>query len=239
MARERFRLAGGAAFLAFGLALPAAGEDFTIVSKTRFGDKEGTQTVYLTPARMKTAGGGSSALVEFTTGQMSFLDEAKKTYFVTSVEEMSAYAKGREEQAATSGFNAQSFGALGAVAAKKTGRSRTIAGRTCDQWVFSMGEALVFEVCAARTMPAPPGYYEAKKASYAGMGPMGRHFEKMFEAMRKVPGFPLALAMHVKTESMKQETLSEATEVKKSPIPAAIFEIPADFVKKKSPFAPG
>jgi len=71
------------------------------------------------------------------------------------------------------------------------------------------------------------------------MGPMGRHFERMFDALRKVRGYPLSLAMHVKTEGMKQETLTEATEVRKGAIPADTFAVPAEYKKKKSPFAPG
>ncbi len=219
-------------------ALPAGAEDLTIISKTRFGEKAGAQTVYLTPVRMKTAGGGGDSIVEFENGRMTFLDEAKKTYFVTSVEEMAAYARRREEQAKTSGFNAQAFGGLGDVAARKTGKTRKIAGYTCDGWVVAMGDALIFDVCAAPQLPVPPAYFDAHKAAYAGMGPMGRHFERVFEAMRKVRGYPLSLAMHVKTEGMKQDTLTEATEVRKGAIPAETFAVPADYTKKKSPFAP-
>lgn len=219
-------------------ALPAVAEDFTIVSKTRFGEKAGAQTVYLTPAHMKTAGGGGDSIFEFENGRMTFLDEAKKTYYVTSAEEMAAYAKRREEQAKVSGFNVQAFGALGEVAARKTGKTRRIAGYTCDEWVVAMGEALILEVCAARRLPVPPAYFDARKAAYAGMGPMGRHFERLFGAMRKVGGYPLSLAMHVKTEGMKQETLTEAIEVRKGAIPADTFAVPADYTKKKSPFAP-
>jgi hypothetical protein len=219
------------------LAPPAVAEDFTIVSKTRFGEKAGAQTVYLTPARMKTAGGGSDSIVEFENGRMTFVDEAKKTYYVTSAPEMAAYARQRQEQAKASGFNAQAFGALGDVATRKTGRSRKIAGYACDEWVLAMGKALIFEVCAAPRIPVPPAYFDAHQAAYAGMGPMGRHFEKVFEAMRKVRGYPLSLAMHVQTEAMKQETMTEATEVRKGAIPADTFAVPADYTKKKSPFA--
>ena len=221
------------------LALPAVAEDFTIVSKTRFGEKAGAQTVYLTPARMKTSGGGGDSIVDFETGRMTFVDEVKKTYYVTSVEEMAAYAKRREEQAKASGFNAQAFGALGDVTARKAGKTRKIAGYTCDEWVVAMGEALNVEVCAAPRLPVPSAYFDARKAAYAGMGPMGRHFGRVFEAMRKVRGYPLSLAMHVKTEGMKQETLTEATEVRRGVIPAETFAVPADYTKKKSPFAAG
>lgn len=225
-----------AALAACAIAAPA--EDLTIVSKTRFGEKQGTQTVYLTSSRMKTASTGNDSLVEFATGKMTFLDEEKKTWFVTSVEEMTAYARRREEQARTSGFVPQTFGALGEVSARRTGRARRIAGYACDEWIFTMSEALVFEVCAARGLAVPPSYFEARGAAYGGMGPMGRHFEKMFEAMKTARGYPLSFAMHVKTEGMKQETLTEATEVKKGAIPAATFEVPAAFTKKTSPFAP-
>ena len=225
--------------LAAALAVPAAAQDLTIASKTRFGEKQGTQTVSLTPTRMKTAGGGNASIVDFRTGTITFLDEEKKTYSVTSLAEMTANAKYREAQAKTSDFNAQAFGELGEVTARKTGRSRRIAGYGCDEWILALGDVLVFEVCAARELAVPLSYFDARKAVYTGMGPMGRHFGKMFESMRKVPGYPLSLAMHVKMEKMKQETLTEATEVKKDPIPAAVFVIPADYTKKKSPFSPG
>jgi Domain of unknown function (DUF4412) len=227
--------------LVLALAASAAGlraESFRIVSKTRYGEKQSTQTVLLTPARMKTTGEGSDSIVEFATGKMTFLDDGKKTYYVTSIEELTTYAKSREEQAKMSGFTAQSFGSVGPVAARRVGHSRQIAGFSCDEWVFAMGDALVFEVCAARRLTVPRAYFDARRASYAGMGPMGRHFEKMFEAMRKVRGYPLSLAMHVKMQEMKQETLTEVTEVEKGGIPPAAFEIPADYTKKKSPFAP-
>ena len=149
---------------------------------------------------------------------------------------MASYAKGREEQAKTSGFNAQAFGDLGEVSAKKTAKARKIAGYSCDEWVVAMGEALIFEVCAARRLPVPPAYFDARKAAYAGMGPMGRHFERVFEAMRQVGGYPLSVAMHVKTEGMKQETLTEATEVRKGAIAADTFAVPPGYTKKNSPF---
>ena len=227
-------MAGG--FLALTLPQAARAADFTIESKTRFADKQGSQTVYLTPLRMKTAAAGSSSIVDFLTGQETFLDGEKKAYYVATVQEMNAYAKRRELQATKSDFNSQAFGQLGEVSAKKTGRSRQVAGHACDDWVVAMGQAIVFDVCAARDMPVPPAYFDARGSAYAAMGPMGRHFGKMFEAMKKTHAYPLSLAMHVKLESMKQESLTEATSVKKEPIPAAVFGVPAEYVQKPSPF---
>ena len=218
-------------------AAAARAADWTIVSKTRFGEKQGTQTVFLSAGRMKTSGGGSEAIVDLETGAMTFVDAGKKSYFFTSIEELDRYAGAREAQAKASGYNAEEFGALAEPSARKSGGSRQIAGHPCEDWTIRMGDGLVFEVCAARDLPAPSGYFEARGAAYAGMGPMGRHFRKMFEAMKKTRGYPLALVMHVKLESMKQESLTEATEVKAGAISASTFDIPGDYTKKTSPFA--
>jgi len=223
-----------AAALVWAAAARAA--DWTIVSKTRFGDKEGAQTVFLTPLRMKTSAAGSDSIADFLTGQLTFLDEEKKFYSTTSIREMGDYALRREKQSAESGFNTQAFGKLGEASAKKTGKVRQIAGHACDEWTVSMGPELVFEACAARDIPVPPAYFDARGAAYAAMGPMGRHFANMFTAMKKTKGYPLSLAMHVKLESMKQESLTEARETRKGAIPASTFEIPAVYTKKPSPF---
>jgi hypothetical protein len=71
---------------------------------------------------------------------------------------------------------------------------------------------------------------------YAAMGPMGPRFQKMVEEMRKVKGFPLATRVSAKMMMVKMDTLTEATEVKKGPIPASAFEVPAGYAKKDPPF---
>jgi hypothetical protein len=218
-------------------ALTARAADLTIVSKTRFGEKQGTQTVFLSAGRMKTSGGGSESIVNLKTGEMTFLDSEKSTYYVTSIRELDRYAGDRESQSRKSGYNQEGFGSLAEPSAVKTGSTRRIAGHPCDDWTIRMDDGIAFDVCAARDFPAPRGYFEARGATYAGMGPMGRHFRKMFDAMKQTRGYPLALAMHVKLESMKQESSTEATGVKAGPIPREAFEVPADYVRKPSPFA--
>jgi hypothetical protein len=58
----------------------------------------------------------------------------------------------------------------------------------------------------------------------------------MFEEMKKINGFPLSLAMDMDMGMAKTHTLTEATEVKKGPIPDSTFDIPAGYAKKPSPF---
>src|SRR5262249_6776928 len=146
--------------------------------------KEGTQTVFLSAGRMKTSGGGSESIVDLKSGAMTFLNAEKSSYYVTSIEELDRYAAEREAQSKKSHYNEEGFGVLGEPSAVKTGGSRRIAGHPCDDWTIRMSEGLVFDVCAARDLRAPRGYFEARAAAYAGMGPMGRHFRKMFEAMK-------------------------------------------------------
>ena len=99
-----------------------------------------------------------------------------------------------------------------------------------------MGRALVFELCAAKGLEAPAKYFEGRKASFAAMGPLGKWYAKMFDEMKKIKGYPLSVAIDLDMGTMKQHTVSEATEVRKGPIPASTFEIPAGYKKKPSPF---
>jgi hypothetical protein len=71
---------------------------------------------------------------------------------------------------------------------------------------------------------------------YAAMGPLGKKFQKMGEEMRKIKGFPLATTTSVKMMMTKQESQAEVVEVKKGPIPASAFEVPADYKRVDAPF---
>ena len=54
--------------------------------------------------------------------------------------------------------------------------------------------------------------------------------------MKKIKGYPIATDMDADMGMVKIQTSSEATEVKKTPIPASTFDIPAGYAKKPSPF---
>jgi hypothetical protein len=58
----------------------------------------------------------------------------------------------------------------------------------------------------------------------------------VFEEMKKIKGFPVAMSSTIKILTVRSETKSEATEIKKGPVPASAFEIPAGYRKKDSPF---
>jgi hypothetical protein len=128
------------------------------------------------------------------------------------------------------------FGGAGDVSVERGKVSRKIAGYDCDPYTMTMGDSFRFDICAAPGLQTPPRYYEGKKLAYAAMGPMGRRFAMMFDEMRKVKGYPIALDMDVDTGMAKISSTSEATEVKKGPIPESTFDLPVGYKKKPSPF---
>jgi hypothetical protein len=99
-----------------------------------------------------------------------------------------------------------------------------------------MGETLRYDVCAAPGLAPPAHYYDALKSPFAMMGPVARRFEKTFEEMKKIDGFPIAMNSSVKVMMVKSDLKSEATEIKKGPIPDSAFAIPPGYKKKDSPF---
>ena len=45
-----------------------------------------------------------------------------------------------------------------------------------------------YENCMTQALQLPPAYYDALKSPYAMMGPMGKRFEKVFDAMQQGQG---------------------------------------------------
>lgn len=219
-------------------ALPLFGQDLTVVSKTTVGDRAGTSTQYMTSTKSRSTDGQTDSIVEFSTGRFVFIDHNTKEYWESSTQEMAAYFDKAEQSMKGNPMFESMFGGPDDVVIEKGKGSRKIIGYDCDEYTMKMGSALVFELCAAKGLEAPARYFEGRKASFAAMGPMGKRYAKMFDEMKKIKGYPLSVAIDLDMGAMKQHTLSEATEIKKSPIPASTFEIPAGYRKKPSPFTP-
>ena len=222
--------------LAFAGALPLAAEDLTVVSKVTMGDKSSTSTQYMTATKSRTNDGQSDSIIDFPTGKMTFIDHKAKTYWETTLEEMAAHMDRLYRDVKGNPMLEKMFGGSEEVTVERGKGSRKIAGYDCDEYTLSMGPSFEFEVCAAKGLQPPPQYYEGRKLSYASMGPMGQRFSKMFDEMKKIKGYPIATDMDADMGMVKIQTSSEATEVKKSPIPASTFDIPAGYAKKPSPF---
>jgi uncharacterized protein DUF4412 len=222
--------------LAAAFALPLAAEDLTVVSKVTTGDKSGTSTQYMTSTKSRSTDGKADSIIDFPTGKLTFIDHEKKSYWETTLEDMAAYMDKLQRDMQGNPMLASMFGGSEDVSVTKGKTSRKIAGYDCDEYTMKMGESFQFDVCAAKGLEPPPKYYEGRKASYAAMGPMAKRFSKMFDEMKKVKGYPLALDMDADMGMVKIKTTSEAIEVKKGSIPASTFDLPAGYAKKPSPF---
>lgn len=222
--------------LAATLAPALAAEDLTVVSKVTVGDHSGTSTQYMTSTKSRSTDGQSDSIIDFPTGRLTFIDHKTKSYWETTLEEMAAYMDKLEKDMKGNPMLATMFGGPDAVSVERGKGTRKIAGYDCDEYTMKMGESFRFDVCAAKGLQPPPQYYEGRKLSYAAMGPMGKRFGKMFDEMKKVKGYPIALDMDVDMGMTKMSTKSEAVEVKKGAIPASTFDVPAGYAKKSSPF---
>jgi len=244
------------------VALPAAAEDLTIVSKvSQNGGAPATATSYLSSdhARMVQAD-GQEAIVELKTGQITVLDGRRKEYFVITKQDMeqtraalqqkmnSPEMQRAQEQMKNLPPDIQKRmqAAMGSAAAsfdvKKTGNTRTIAGYTCEEWVLTLGAASKTEECVTSELPIPTqswdayrDFAEGMKTMMASMGPMGKSIADVQAKLKDIRGFPLSVSTHTSVMGHTSSTSSEVVEIKKGPVPASAWEIPAGYRKIDNP----
>jgi hypothetical protein len=241
----------------------AAAQDLTIVSKVaRDGGAPETTTSYLSSERIRMAhGDGREAIVDYKLGQMTSIDNKKKTYYVTTQKDLDDSAAKMQEQMnnpemkkareamkdlppeqrrAIEGAGASMFEVA------KVGTSRKIAGYNCENWTIAMGQMSLSEECLTTELKFPvqsfdmyKRYMERMRALMAPMGAMGLDADKMSEQFKKMKGYPLAVTTTVNIMGRKSVTASEVVEVKRTPIPASAWEVPAGYTKVDNPMARG
>ncbi len=216
------------------LAAPSMAQNLTIVSKTTFGNREGTSTQYLTPERSKTSSGDVDAIVTFADGKLTMVDHKRKEYWETTIEEMEEYWERAARKMRTSGAG-DMFDLRGKPRLEKLSGHQKFAGYECEHWSLEVGDALEVDFWAAPSLTPPAKYYDARRLAVVSMGPMGALFERMYEELKNVKGFPLSTAVIIRTPFSRTQSLDEATEVRKGPIPSSTFELPAGYKKTKPP----
>jgi hypothetical protein len=226
--------------IALTLGAPAVAEDLTIVSKTTIGTAEPIVTTqYFTAGKMRTSDGEHETIFDIASGRIQVLNPKKKEYYEFTREEMASVMNQAEQQLSGPALDILAkMGGAKQIEAKleKVGAPRKVAGYDCEPYVVTMMDSMRWEVCAAPTLPMPVQYLDALKARYAILGPMAKRFDKTFEEMKKIKGFPLATNASVSLMMIRQEFRSEATEIKKGPVAASVFAIPAGYTKKDAPF---
>ena len=243
-------------------ALPAAADDLTIVSKmTRDGAEPTTATSYLSSdhARIVQAE-GQEAILELKTGQITVIDGRKKEYFVVTRQDMDQM-KTRLQQAMNSPemqkaqeqmknlppeVQKRMAGMMGAVAGsfdvKKMGTTRKIAGYNCDNWTITFGQFSKTEQCNSTELAIPVqawdtyrDFAESMRSTMAAMGPMGKGMADIAAKMKEVRGFPLAVTTTTSVMGRSRTSSSEVVEVKRGPIPASAWDLPAGYRKVDNP----
>ena len=222
------------------LALSASAQDLTITFKASDGT---ASTSYFTKDKVRTASGRSDAIMDFASGTIVNIDHQKKEYFemtVTEIDEVSKAASAQMEQAMAQvppQMREQMAKMMGGAAAEVTvtkGATRTIAGYACQDYTIAMGANMTQETCnsTALTPPFDPANF-IKMARISV--PMIQGMDKFVARMQEIKGIALATHMSMNVMGQKRETTMEATEVKKGPVAADAFQIPAGYKKVESP----
>jgi hypothetical protein len=250
------------AALVLAAGVSAAAEDLTIVSKrTHDGKPSDTTTSYLASDHVRIAQDeGRETIVDMKTGQMTVLDGKKKTYYVITRQDMeqlkakmaermnSPEMKQAQEKMKNlppevqKKMDAMMGGAAGAFDVQKTGTTRKVAGYTCENWTISMGQFSKSEECITSELQLPAQawdtyreFAESMKGMMSAMGPMAKNMAQMQEKLKDMKGFPLANSTTVNIMGHSSASTSEAIEVKRAPIPASAWEIPAGYAKTDNP----
>jgi hypothetical protein len=247
-------------------ALPLAAEDLTIVSKsTHNQDPPQVTTSYISSDKVRMAqADGSELIAEPAAGKFTMIDNRKKEYYVVTKQEMEAASaamaakmkelepqmkKAQEQMKSLPPEIQQKMaGMMGGMAASVTVTKgpggRTIAGYKCDNWTIAIGQLSKTEQCLTTDVTYPPELWEAYrdfaaswKTSMASMGPMAQSIKDMQEKTKDMKGLPLASMTTVNVMGRTSTDSQEVTEVKKGPVPASAWQIPAGYKQVDSPMA--
>jgi hypothetical protein len=247
--------------LVLAAALPLFGDDLTIQSKvTRDGGPPQTRASYISSDHIRMAqGDGNEMILDLKSGDITMVDNTKKTYSVMTRRDLEAMnAKIQEQMNSPEMKKAREqmnnlppeqkakmeamMGGMFAVTVEKSGGSRKVAGYDCDNWTVSVGQFSKSEECVTTQLKYPAaawdaykGFADNMKTMMAAMGPMAKGAMKMQDQFKKMKGFPLANTTTTNVMGHKSVTASEVTSVKYGAIPPSVFEIPAGYTKVDNP----
>jgi hypothetical protein len=225
------------AALSAARVLGAGAEDLTIVSTvTTPRGTTRTQTQYLSSSRLRMSGDERDTIVDLGSGQITILDNRRKEYSTTTLDELRGFLDQIDSAMAGRPIFDRAIGATASVSVEKGTGGRKVAGYDTEPYILTMGDSMRMEVWTTTTLEPPARYFDARKVLYASMGPMARRFDRLFDEMKKIKGFPLATALDYRMRVARRQVSTEATEVRKGPIPDSVFAAPADYKRIESPF---
>ncbi len=248
------------AALVFAAVVPAAAQDLTIISKVTIdGRPAEPRSSYLSRDHVRMSqGDGKESILDFQTAHMTILDSKTRTYYVITKQDMDAMTarvkeqlnspemkRAQEQMKSLSAEDRKKMDAMSAMFTldvQKTGTTRRIAGYTCENWKITFGEMSKTEECLTNELQFPvqawdmyKTYAESMKSLMAAMGPMAKNMAAMQEKFKGMRGIPLATTTAINVMGHSTTTVSEVTEVRRGPIPASAWEIPAGYTKVDNP----
>jgi len=243
------------------ITIPLFGQELTIISsETTDGGRPETKASYISRDHVRMSeGSGKEMIVDLKSGQMTTIDLKKKNYYVTTREDMEKFAaqmreqmnspemkKAQEQMKASSPADQKkmddAMSEMFAVDIQKTGKTRRVAGYTCENWTVSIGQFSKSEECITNELQFPAqawemyrGFADTMKSAMTAFGPMAKSAGKMQEQFKKMKGYPLANTTTIDIMGRKSVVTSTVTEVRKGAIPASVWMIPAGYTKVDNP----
>ena len=148
-----------------------------------------TQTQYLALAHADV--GKRDTIVDLVSGKITILDNRRKEYS-RPPSTSCAFPRSDRRGHGRATIVDQSAGATGSVTIEKGTGGKKVAGYDTEPHILTMGEWMRVEVFTTTALEPPARYYDARKVLYASMGPMARRFDRVYDEMKKIKGFPLA-----------------------------------------------
>ncbi len=261
-----FRRAALFATFVLAAAGPVLADDLTIVSKgSKDGGAPATSTSYLSSDKIRMSQPeGSEMIWDLKSGQMTVVDGRKKEYYVITKQDMEQ-VKAKLQQTMNSpemqkaqeqmknlppDIQKRMQGAMGGMASslevKKTGNTRKVAGYSCEEWSVTMGQFSKTLECLSTEVPIPiqtwtayRDFGDSMRTMMSAMGPMGKGVGDMAEKMKEMKGLPLSVNRTTSAMGHSSNFSSEVVEIKKGPIPASAWDVPAGYQKIENPMLKG
>ena len=238
--------------LAAGMArLSHASDDLTVISNiTTNGQPGGTETNYISSDHVRTSdASGTDLIIDLKSGVMTNINDQKRTYYVVTKQDMeNMQAKMTERmndpkmKQAMAMMQGMSSSMSSSTEVKKTGVTRKVAGYACDEWVITMGAMMTLKECVTSDLKYPVHSWQAlaefsdsMRKSMSGVGPSAKAGADLAEKMKSIKGFPVATSTTVDAGVAKTTTTSEVSEVRRTPILASTWDVPAGFTKVENP----
>lgn len=220
------------------LATSALAEDLTVIYEVTTNGDPITTSQVVTDSKVRTSDGTTDTIFMIDSGEMIFIDHRKQEFYKTSIQEMNAkFAEMDESLGSNPMVRRMMMGKAGEVKVEEGPEPQTIGDYYCTHYVVTMGKGMRWDIWATPSLEAPRPYWDARKLSYASMGPVGARFKAMLEAMREIEGFPLATKVEAKVMGIRSNSESRAVEVRLGEVAEDAFDVPEGYRQGKSPFA--